>query len=160
MTRSRGPLYPPPPLRPLTNCPNNFLSIARPHGLPCFPAFPTASLTLLRLADGELFLQPVPGSPAQRTAIFYSHGGALFPFQLRPPGRRHRVTNLAPKASDLNAHELPLSLPAHRFGLSPSKKSLQLLNLLTLGLWSKVGRLTHYAFDAVLSTSPQCQQTR
>ncbi|KAL6849705.1 hypothetical protein ACO1O0_009248 [Amphichorda felina] len=25
-----------------------------------------------------------------------------------------------------------------------------LLNLLTLGLWSKVGRLTHYAFDAVL----------
>lgn len=28
---------------------------------------------------------------------------------------------------------------------------LQLLDLLTLGLWSKVGRLTHYAFDAVLS---------
>ncbi|ATY58282.1 MFS alpha-glucoside transporter [Cordyceps militaris] len=27
---------------------------------------------------------------------------------------------------------------------------LQLLNLLTFGLWSKVGRLTHYAFDAVL----------
>ncbi|KAI8657272.1 hypothetical protein NCS57_01105200 [Fusarium keratoplasticum] len=27
---------------------------------------------------------------------------------------------------------------------------LQLLDLLTLGLWSKVGRLTHYAFDAVL----------
>ncbi|EXV05120.1 DUF1748 domain protein [Metarhizium robertsii] len=26
-----------------------------------------------------------------------------------------------------------------------------LLNLLTFGLWSKVGRLTHYAFDAVLS---------
>ncbi|EQB59272.1 hypothetical protein CGLO_00369 [Colletotrichum gloeosporioides Cg-14] len=26
-----------------------------------------------------------------------------------------------------------------------------LLNLLTLGLWSKFGRLTHYAFDAVLS---------
>ncbi|KAL2755664.1 hypothetical protein ACRALDRAFT_2027365 [Sodiomyces alcalophilus JCM 7366] len=26
-----------------------------------------------------------------------------------------------------------------------------LLNLLTLGLWSKLGRLTHYAFDAVLS---------
>ncbi|KAJ0311713.1 hypothetical protein Brms1b_008073 [Colletotrichum noveboracense] len=25
-----------------------------------------------------------------------------------------------------------------------------LLNLLTLGLWSKFGRLTHYAFDAVL----------
>ncbi|KAF4469820.1 duf1748 domain-containing protein [Fusarium albosuccineum] len=25
-----------------------------------------------------------------------------------------------------------------------------LLNLLTFGLWSKVGRLTHYAFDAVL----------
>ncbi|KAK0725196.1 hypothetical protein B0H67DRAFT_123567 [Lasiosphaeris hirsuta] len=25
-----------------------------------------------------------------------------------------------------------------------------LLNLLTLGLWSKLGRLTHYAFDAVL----------
>ncbi|KAL5095497.1 hypothetical protein Trisim1_000270 [Trichoderma cf. simile WF8] len=25
-----------------------------------------------------------------------------------------------------------------------------LLDLLTLGLWSKVGRLTHYAFDAVL----------
>ncbi|PHH80628.1 hypothetical protein CDD80_631 [Ophiocordyceps camponoti-rufipedis] len=25
-----------------------------------------------------------------------------------------------------------------------------LLNLLTLGLWSKVGRLTHYAIDAVL----------
>ncbi|TDZ32707.1 Uncharacterized protein CTRI78_v011749 [Colletotrichum trifolii] len=25
-----------------------------------------------------------------------------------------------------------------------------LLNLLTLGLWSKIGRLTHYAFDAVL----------
>ncbi|KAL1876178.1 hypothetical protein VTK73DRAFT_9616 [Phialemonium thermophilum] len=24
------------------------------------------------------------------------------------------------------------------------------LNLLTLGLWSKLGRLTHYAFDAVL----------
>ncbi|KFA54176.1 hypothetical protein S40293_06298 [Stachybotrys chartarum IBT 40293] len=24
------------------------------------------------------------------------------------------------------------------------------LNLLTFGLWSKVGRLTHYAFDAVL----------
>lgn len=29
---------------------------------------------------------------------------------------------------------------------------LQLLNLLTFGLWSKVGRLTHYAFDAVIST--------
>ncbi|KAM3558583.1 hypothetical protein MY1884_003921 [Beauveria asiatica] len=27
---------------------------------------------------------------------------------------------------------------------------LQLLNLLTFGLWSKVGRLTHYAFDAVI----------
>ncbi|EFY91501.1 hypothetical protein MAC_02386 [Metarhizium acridum CQMa 102] len=26
-----------------------------------------------------------------------------------------------------------------------------LLNLLTFGLWSKVGRLTHYAFDAVLT---------
>ncbi|CAK7265771.1 hypothetical protein SEPCBS119000_001682 [Sporothrix epigloea] len=25
-----------------------------------------------------------------------------------------------------------------------------LLNLLTFGLWSKFGRLTHYAFDAVL----------
>ncbi|KAK1830102.1 hypothetical protein QBC39DRAFT_117274 [Podospora conica] len=25
-----------------------------------------------------------------------------------------------------------------------------LLDLLTLGLWSKLGRLTHYAFDAVL----------
>ncbi|KAM7190096.1 Fungal protein of unknown function (DUF1748) domain containing protein [Rhypophila sp. PSN 637] len=25
-----------------------------------------------------------------------------------------------------------------------------LLNLLTFGLWSKLGRLTHYAFDAVL----------
>ncbi|PFH58826.1 hypothetical protein XA68_13173 [Ophiocordyceps unilateralis] len=25
-----------------------------------------------------------------------------------------------------------------------------LLNVLTLGLWSKVGRLTHYAIDAVL----------
>ncbi|KAH7324380.1 hypothetical protein B0I35DRAFT_475633 [Stachybotrys elegans] len=24
------------------------------------------------------------------------------------------------------------------------------LNLLTFGLWSKVGRLTHYAFDAVI----------
>ncbi|KAH6957998.1 hypothetical protein BKA56DRAFT_680865 [Ilyonectria sp. MPI-CAGE-AT-0026] len=33
---------------------------------------------------------------------------------------------------------------------SPSKTPLQFLNLLTLGLWSKVGRLTHYAFDAVL----------
>ncbi|KAH7166295.1 hypothetical protein EDB81DRAFT_878644 [Dactylonectria macrodidyma] len=33
---------------------------------------------------------------------------------------------------------------------SPSKTPSQFLNLLTLGLWSKVGRLTHYAFDAVL----------
>ncbi|KAG6043291.1 hypothetical protein E4U17_001004, partial [Claviceps sp. LM77 group G4] len=32
-----------------------------------------------------------------------------------------------------------------------SKVSSQLLNLLTFGLWSKIGRLTHYAFDAVLS---------
>ncbi|KAL8393247.1 hypothetical protein RB599_005663 [Gaeumannomyces hyphopodioides] len=31
-----------------------------------------------------------------------------------------------------------------------SKKQAQLLTLLTFGLWSKVGRLTHYAFDAVL----------
>jgi len=31
-----------------------------------------------------------------------------------------------------------------------SKKHSQLLNLLTFGLWSKLGRLTHYAFDAVL----------
>jgi len=31
-----------------------------------------------------------------------------------------------------------------------AKDSSQLLNLLTFGLWSKVGRLTHYAFDAVL----------
>ncbi|KAL7956991.1 hypothetical protein V8C34DRAFT_306067 [Trichoderma compactum] len=29
-------------------------------------------------------------------------------------------------------------------------KRKHLLDLLTLGLWSKVGRLTHYAFDAVL----------
>ncbi|KAH7353972.1 duf1748 domain-containing protein [Plectosphaerella cucumerina] len=27
---------------------------------------------------------------------------------------------------------------------------MMLLNLLTLGLWSKLGRLTHYAVDAVL----------
>jgi hypothetical protein len=43
-------------------------------------------------------------------------------------------------------------------GPSPALSSLrslrfarsQLLDLLTLGLWSKLGRLTHYAFDAVL----------
>ena len=29
---------------------------------------------------------------------------------------------------------------------------IQFLNLLTFGLWGKIGRLTHYAFDAVLST--------
>lgn len=38
-------------------------------------------------------------------------------------------------------------------GYCSSKTGWQLLNLLTLGLWSKVGRLTHYAFDAVLSKS-------
>ncbi|KAF0328037.1 DUF1748-domain-containing protein [Colletotrichum asianum] len=31
-----------------------------------------------------------------------------------------------------------------------ARRVLLLLNLLTLGLWSKFGRLTHYAFDAVL----------
>ena len=31
-------------------------------------------------------------------------------------------------------------------------KKIQFLNLLTFGLWGKIGRLTHYAFDAVLST--------
>lgn len=31
--------------------------------------------------------------------------------------------------------------------------SSQFLNLLTFGLWGKIGRLTHYAFDAVLSMS-------
>jgi len=30
-------------------------------------------------------------------------------------------------------------------------RSPQFLNLLTFGLWGKLGRLTHYAFDAVLS---------
>ncbi|KFH41014.1 putative protein-B-like protein [Hapsidospora chrysogenum ATCC 11550] len=35
-----------------------------------------------------------------------------------------------------------------------------LLNLLTLGLWSKVGRLTHYAFDAVLSSPPSPPSSR
>ncbi|PQE15859.1 DUF1748 domain containing protein [Rutstroemia sp. NJR-2017a BBW] len=29
-------------------------------------------------------------------------------------------------------------------------RAAQLLNLLTFGLWGKLGRLTHYAFDAVL----------
>ncbi|KAG9258365.1 uncharacterized protein F5Z01DRAFT_194337 [Emericellopsis atlantica] len=33
---------------------------------------------------------------------------------------------------------------------SPKTFKMVLLNLLTLGLWSKLGRLTHYAFDAVL----------
>ncbi|KAF5025847.1 hypothetical protein F66182_2069 [Fusarium sp. NRRL 66182] len=35
-------------------------------------------------------------------------------------------------------------------GTSKDSPLSQLLNLLTLGLWGKVGRLTHYAFDAVL----------
>lgn len=42
------------------------------------------------------------------------------------------------------------SVALHDGGLKPS---YQLLNLLTFGLWSKLGRLTHYAFDAVLGNS-------
>jgi hypothetical protein len=33
--------------------------------------------------------------------------------------------------------------------------AIQLLDLLTLGLWSKLGRFTHYAFDAVLRKYPR-----
>nr|CEG03711.1 unnamed protein product [Fusarium acuminatum CS5907] len=41
-------------------------------------------------------------------------------------------------------------IPLSPFQSSQKTVIMVLLNLLTLGLWSKVGRLTHYAFDAVL----------
>lgn len=39
--------------------------------------------------------------------------------------------------------------------VSTLKVLSQFLNLLTFGLWSKLGRLTHYAFDAVLCELPE-----
>lgn len=33
-----------------------------------------------------------------------------------------------------------------------SRAAQQLLDLLTLGLWSKLGKLVHYGVDAILST--------
>ncbi|KAK7743438.1 hypothetical protein SLS53_003972 [Cytospora paraplurivora] len=35
-----------------------------------------------------------------------------------------------------------------------------ILDLLTLGLWSKLGKLAHYAFDAVLSLTPTFKEEK
>ncbi|KAK3347948.1 hypothetical protein B0H65DRAFT_547755 [Neurospora tetraspora] len=62
-----------------------------------------------------------------------------------------------PIFSLFSIYVLPSNLPAAAAAASSlavqrSSKNLfsQLLDLLTLGLWSKLGRLSHYAFDAVL----------
>lgn len=48
-------------------------------------------------------------------------------------------------------HGCQSTQPARPSDLRPNQP--QFLNLLTFGLWGKLGKLTHYAFDAVLSMS-------
>ena len=61
-------------------------------------------------------------------------------------------------ASDIVESRFSSSVSAASYRWMESKCLFQLLDLLTFGLWSKLGRLTHYAFDAVLRKCPfTCQ---
>jgi len=61
-------------------------------------------------------------------------------------------------ALDIVESRFSSSVSAASYRWMESKCLFQLLDLLTFGLWSKLGRLTHYAFDAVLRKSPSTRE--
>ncbi|KAH7628311.1 hypothetical protein B0T09DRAFT_268093 [Sordaria sp. MPI-SDFR-AT-0083] len=83
---------------------------------------------------------------------------ALLFFILRPNVQRSPAPSPDFPILSLISIVLPSNSPAataaaaSSLAVQRSSKNLfsQLLDLLTLGLWSKLGRLSHYAFDAVL----------
>ncbi|KAK3947185.1 hypothetical protein QBC32DRAFT_96051 [Pseudoneurospora amorphoporcata] len=85
---------------------------------------------------------------------------ALLFYILRPNVQRSPAPSPDFPISSLISIVLPSNSPAaaaaaaaaSSLAVQRSSKNLfsQLLDLLTLGLWSKLGRLSHYAFDAVL----------
>ncbi|KAK3391466.1 hypothetical protein B0T20DRAFT_79826 [Sordaria brevicollis] len=85
---------------------------------------------------------------------------ALLFFILRPNVQRSPAPSPDFPILSLISINLPSNSPAataasaaaSSLAVQRSSKHLfsQLLDLLTLGLWSKLGRLSHYAFDAVL----------
>lgn len=83
---------------------------------------------------------------------------ALLFFILRPNVQRTPAPSPDFPILSLFSIVLPSHSPAaaaSSLAVQRSSKNLfsQLLDLLTLGLWSKLGRLSHYAFDAVLRKS-------
>ncbi|KAK3484678.1 uncharacterized protein B0T23DRAFT_400413 [Neurospora hispaniola] len=79
---------------------------------------------------------------------------ALLFFILRPNVQRTPAPSPDFPILSLFSIVLPSHSPAAASSLAVQRSSKnlfsQLLDLLTLGLWSKLGRLSHYAFDAVL----------
>ncbi|KAK1781501.1 hypothetical protein QBC45DRAFT_390573 [Copromyces sp. CBS 386.78] len=83
---------------------------------------------------------------------------ALLFYILRPNVQRSPAPSPDFPILSLISIVLPSNSPAaaaaaaSSLAVQRSSKNLfsQLLDLLTLGLWSKLGRLSHYAFDAVL----------